>query len=465
MEADIQRAPCRCTHHLRRNVGRVCFLAIALYISLNIFRYDEGTAFMPIVPRASQLPVHPDFTFLALDADGYDLPSDWYMRIAGYAAEGFHGERVLMETFPVKELQDYWSSRPHYVDDSTKEEDDRRAKAIDQAYKDWEEAQAGGSTDDAPPPYSLEELVEQTQAMALSHGQSSGSGTSGTVDAQRQSDPAPPIPSRNPSLSGSVPTSLPPSRHHSVSAATVSSSSSPPALPARAQSVRPAPVNLSSHPSVSGRPPPLVNASARPRPPSVNAAARPPTAPTSPRPSPSPTNMSPRPTARPIEAAPPTPPAPSMKPHSHFSSEYAAMPMPSVEAGGAGWPGGWHHHHHSPTHSASHTPRPSSGGRPHSPLSDSCSASYMPSPLSPSPHGIGGPHDPYAAPYPTSGGFAFPAPMHAGPDEYAYPNQSVPEPLGPYMPYHYGGSPHSHSPPPPALPPRRYLFVLFVCLN
>ncbi|KIM61373.1 hypothetical protein SCLCIDRAFT_58287, partial [Scleroderma citrinum Foug A] len=74
--------------------------------------YDKGTAFIPIVPKASQLPVNPDFTFLTLDVDGYDLPSDWYMQIAGYAPEGFHGECALMKTFPVKELQDYWLSRP-----------------------------------------------------------------------------------------------------------------------------------------------------------------------------------------------------------------------------------------------------------------------------------------------------------------------------------------------------------------
>jgi len=35
------------------------------------------------------------------------------------------------------------------------------------------------------------------------------------------------------------------------------------------------------------------------------------------------------------------------------------------------------------------------------------------------------------------GGWAFPAPMHARPDEYAYPNQSMPVPLGPHLPYRY----------------------------
>lgn len=32
---------------------------------------------MPVVPYKSQLPVHDRFRFLALDAEGMDLPSDW----------------------------------------------------------------------------------------------------------------------------------------------------------------------------------------------------------------------------------------------------------------------------------------------------------------------------------------------------------------------------------------------------
>ena len=449
------------------------------YISrfVNAFRYDEGTAFMPIVPKASQLPVNPDFTFLALDVDGYDLPSDWYMRIVGYAAEGFHGERVLMETFPVKELQDYWSSRPYYVDNNAKEQDDKHIEVAGQAYKEWEEVEAGG---DAPPPYSIEELVEQTQAMALSHGQPSGN--SNAVN----SDTAPATPARNPSLSGSISASSLPPRSYSVLGATAHSSSPTPALPARAQSVRPAPVHTSSRPIVSARPPP-VNASARPSPPPVNAAARPPTATTSPRFSPPPVNMSPRPVARPLEAAPPTP---SMKPHSHFSSESAAIHMPAMVSStstsatytpgaetGGGWSGEWHHHHHSLSPSVSHAHRPSTAsvGRPLSPPAHPYSPSIapsMPTPLLPSPHSIGDPQDTYAAPYASPGGWAFPAAMHAGPDEYAYPNQSMPMPLGPHLPYRYGSPPPGtmhvpqpgFAPPssPPTLPPCGYLFVLFV---
>ena len=44
---------------------------------------DEGTAMYKLAPNATRLPVGP--TLLALDADGYALPSDWYLRLAGAA--------------------------------------------------------------------------------------------------------------------------------------------------------------------------------------------------------------------------------------------------------------------------------------------------------------------------------------------------------------------------------------------
>jgi len=43
-------------------------------------RYDEGTAFMPIVTHKNKLPlpVRERYRFLAPDADTQDLPPDWY---------------------------------------------------------------------------------------------------------------------------------------------------------------------------------------------------------------------------------------------------------------------------------------------------------------------------------------------------------------------------------------------------
>jgi hypothetical protein len=51
---------------------------------------DEGTAIFKVAPRRSDAP---DQGFwLTLDADGADLPSDWYLRLAGEITRMFHGE-------------------------------------------------------------------------------------------------------------------------------------------------------------------------------------------------------------------------------------------------------------------------------------------------------------------------------------------------------------------------------------
>jgi hypothetical protein len=51
---------------------------------------DEGTAILKIAPHRTDAP---DQGFwLTLDADGADLPSDWYLRLAGEITRMFHGE-------------------------------------------------------------------------------------------------------------------------------------------------------------------------------------------------------------------------------------------------------------------------------------------------------------------------------------------------------------------------------------
>ena len=60
------------------------------------YRYDEGTAFMPVVSYKRQLPTCDKYNFMALDEDGLDLPPDWYMRICGFAVEGLRGARLIL---------------------------------------------------------------------------------------------------------------------------------------------------------------------------------------------------------------------------------------------------------------------------------------------------------------------------------------------------------------------------------
>lgn len=91
------------------------------------------------------------------------------MRICGFAAEGLRSERRIHETFPSKELQDYWASRPKYEDinhksgdfvsGSSKETDESGTSGAGdgQSYQDWLAAQKSEDKEEPPPPpYSLE---------------------------------------------------------------------------------------------------------------------------------------------------------------------------------------------------------------------------------------------------------------------------------------------------------------------
>ncbi|KAF8907673.1 hypothetical protein CPB84DRAFT_1822441 [Gymnopilus junonius] len=133
--------------------------------------YDEGTAFMPIVEHKRNLPVSDKYRFMALDEDGYDVPSDWYMRICGFAAEGLRSERLIHETFPVKELQDYWPSRPKYEEVSQKSGDFVSGSSAVAGSSSGAGARMVGISKDEkeeapPPPYSLEaEEALQTPAV------------------------------------------------------------------------------------------------------------------------------------------------------------------------------------------------------------------------------------------------------------------------------------------------------------
>ncbi|MDA3824123.1 MAG: T9SS type A sorting domain-containing protein [Bacteroidales bacterium] len=60
---------------------------------------DEGTAIFKTTENASQIPT--TGTFLTLDADGLDLPSDWYLRLTGEASKMLRGEIELTPSIPI----------------------------------------------------------------------------------------------------------------------------------------------------------------------------------------------------------------------------------------------------------------------------------------------------------------------------------------------------------------------------
>ncbi|KAF9017173.1 hypothetical protein BDZ89DRAFT_1074986 [Hymenopellis radicata] len=127
--------------------------------------YDEGTAFMPVVSKKRNLPHSDKWRFMALDEDGYDLPPDWYMRICGFAAEGLRSERMIHESFPSKELDDYWATRPRYEEQVASPSAGGSGSGGGGGYDEWVKTQPTTDGDEPPPPpYSLE--AEETPDVA-----------------------------------------------------------------------------------------------------------------------------------------------------------------------------------------------------------------------------------------------------------------------------------------------------------
>ncbi len=62
---------------------------------------DEGTAILKACPKKSLAPAD---WWLTLDADGYNLPSDWYLRLAGEAGRLLKNQRSLSKSMPINPL-------------------------------------------------------------------------------------------------------------------------------------------------------------------------------------------------------------------------------------------------------------------------------------------------------------------------------------------------------------------------
>jgi hypothetical protein len=60
---------------------------------------DEGTAMYKLAPTPAQLPAQG--TFVPLNADGYNLGSDWYLRLADQAGKMLRGEIPVTSTIPI----------------------------------------------------------------------------------------------------------------------------------------------------------------------------------------------------------------------------------------------------------------------------------------------------------------------------------------------------------------------------
>lgn len=81
-------------------------LKIAMFDEVN-----EGTAIFKVASKRRDAP---DQGFwLTLDADGADLPSDWYLRLAGEITRMFHGEIAPMPQMPANPMPFVRSSATH----------------------------------------------------------------------------------------------------------------------------------------------------------------------------------------------------------------------------------------------------------------------------------------------------------------------------------------------------------------
>ena len=60
---------------------------------------DEGTAMYKLAPTAAQLPAQG--TFVPLNIDGYNLGSDWYLRLANQAGRMLRGEIPVTSSIPI----------------------------------------------------------------------------------------------------------------------------------------------------------------------------------------------------------------------------------------------------------------------------------------------------------------------------------------------------------------------------
>ena len=73
-------------------------LKIAMFDEVN-----EGTAMFKAAPHRTDAPSQG--YWLTLDADGGDLPSDWYLRLAGEITKAFHQNKPLPPSMPAVSKQ------------------------------------------------------------------------------------------------------------------------------------------------------------------------------------------------------------------------------------------------------------------------------------------------------------------------------------------------------------------------
>jgi hypothetical protein len=93
-KATFNATPRRCGRFYWRQVSDALGAGASMLFGAMFDEVNEGTAMFKILAETAQEPVlgiPPQTSFVALDADGCRLPSDWYLRLAGAATKALHG--------------------------------------------------------------------------------------------------------------------------------------------------------------------------------------------------------------------------------------------------------------------------------------------------------------------------------------------------------------------------------------
>ncbi len=87
------KVPRRCGRFYWRQVYNARLAGATMLYGAMFDEVNEGTAMFKVLPSAADAPVSgipPGYSFVTLDADGCQLPSDWYLRLAGAATSALH---------------------------------------------------------------------------------------------------------------------------------------------------------------------------------------------------------------------------------------------------------------------------------------------------------------------------------------------------------------------------------------
>jgi hypothetical protein len=88
----LNRIPRRCGKFLWHQVSNLLDVNVSMIYLAMFDEVDEGTAVFPTETRMDKLPVGANMVFL--NQDGCALPDDWYLRVAGKAANALHAAEV-----------------------------------------------------------------------------------------------------------------------------------------------------------------------------------------------------------------------------------------------------------------------------------------------------------------------------------------------------------------------------------